>query len=260
MERPIPDRHRKVWTPEEDDRLTMLWGLLTLAKISAKLERTPWSVSCRARHLDLGSPARSTWSVRSIAKYSGFSAEKIENAIKKLGISVHRAKTGNPRGPKARWARAALDDEQVDGLIQYMLEHPYVWTDAPGMSRSTKGAWGVGKKPAQCVKCGRNDRPHMARGECRACYMGKFRRAAPPSPNKTGRAAFSNPVLTAEKVVQIRERRHAGETFDSLAAEFRVTRQAISQIVKGMTWKHAGGPIAPYTYANVERHDLLDER
>lgn len=256
MERPIPDRHRKDWTTEEDDKLTMWWGLWTLTKISQKLARTPWGVSCRARHLGLGSPARSTWSIRSVAKYSGFSEEKINHAIEKLGISVHRAKTGNPRGPRDRWSRAALDDETVDTVIDYMLKNAYIWTDAPGMARSTKGAWGVGKKPPQCVKCGRSDRPHMARGECRACYMGKFRREAPPSPNKTGRAIFTNPVLTAEKVVQIRQRRYEGATLDSLAAEFRVTRQAISQIVKGFTWKHAGGPIYPYTYANVERADL----
>ena len=253
MKGPTPDRHRKDWTSTEDDLVTILWGEMPLAKIATRLHRTPWAVSCRARTLSLGSPARSTWSVRAIAKYSGFSAEKIEHAIEKLGMSTPRSRTGNPRSGKSRWSRAAFADEQVDKLISYMMETPYIWTDAPGMSRSTKGAWGVGKKPPQCVKCGRSDRPHVARGECRACYVGKWRRSAPPSPNKTGRAAFTNPVLTADQVVQIRQLRYEGATLDKLASEYKVTRQAISQIVKGMTWKHAGGPIAPYTYANVAR-------
>lgn len=231
----------------------MIWGEVSLSQVAKLLQRSPWGVSCRARQLGLGSPSRSTWTVRDVAKYSGFSDEKVRHAIEKMDLRPRRAFNGSPKSKRARSTTVALTDEQADALTEYMIANPYIWTDAPGMERSTKGVWGVGKKPPACVKCGRSDRPHMARGECRACYMGKFRRAQPPSPNAKKRPKFGESVLSPEKVLQIRTRRYNGETLDALATEFLVTRQAISQIVKGMTWKHVGGPIAPYTYTNVHR-------
>jgi hypothetical protein len=49
--------------------------------------------------------------------------------------------------------------------------------------------------------------------------------------------------LTEEQVVEIRKRRASGETGDALAAEYGVHKATLSDITRGKTWKHVGGPI-----------------
>lgn len=48
--------------------------------------------------------------------------------------------------------------------------------------------------------------------------------------------------LTNEKVIEIRKRRAAGEETKKLGLEFGVMDTNISQICRGTTWKHVGGP------------------
>jgi hypothetical protein len=251
----VPERYGKAWTTDEEKYVQWNWGVIPLDKIAKKLGRTQWGVAQHAtKILNLGAASRGTWSIRKAAKYSGFSEEKIKHAIEKLGMNVSWALRTDPRrGTKRKIHQRALTDEQLDQIVEFMLANPYIFTDKPGMTRSTAGAWGVGKKPPQCLKCGRSDRPHEAKGFCTTCYQGKFRRAHSPSKNKTGRATFDNPILTIEQVEEIRWARYRGEKLDKLAADAGVTRQAISQIVKGLTWKRAGGPITPYTYGNINR-------
>lgn len=50
--------------------------------------------------------------------------------------------------------------------------------------------------------------------------------------------------LTAEQVVRIRERHAAGESAAALSTVFGVDAGTVSRIVNGLSWKHAGGPIA----------------
>ncbi len=49
--------------------------------------------------------------------------------------------------------------------------------------------------------------------------------------------------LTEAVVVRIRERVASGEAQNAIATEFRMTPTAISSIVRGRTWAHAGGPL-----------------
>lgn len=51
--------------------------------------------------------------------------------------------------------------------------------------------------------------------------------------------------LTENQVVQMRERRAAGETTLHLGAEFGISSTAVSKICTGENWKYAGGPITP---------------
>lgn len=55
----------------------------------------------------------------------------------------------------------------------------------------------------------------------------------------------SHAKLLDEQVLAIRQRFDDGELIVTLAAEFGLTRSAISAIVNGRTWKHLGGPIRP---------------
>ena len=52
-------------------------------------------------------------------------------------------------------------------------------------------------------------------------------------------------VLTREDVLSIRSRRAAGERLVTLSAAFGVHLTTISNIARGNTWGHVGGPIVP---------------
>jgi DNA-binding MarR family transcriptional regulator len=49
--------------------------------------------------------------------------------------------------------------------------------------------------------------------------------------------------LTESDVLAIRERAAAGEILNNLAEEYGVTSIVISKIVRGLSWKHVGGPL-----------------
>lgn len=50
-------------------------------------------------------------------------------------------------------------------------------------------------------------------------------------------------VLCEKDVLNIRTRAANKEPHESLALEFKVTREAISTLVRGDSWKHVGGPL-----------------
>lgn len=237
-----PENHRKHWSETDDDYLQYYWGEQSVVAIAAHLKRTPWSVLIRgAKHLKLGPMYRGSWSLRALAKHSGFSIEKVNSAIKKLGMVVRRSHAGvEALKGKKRSRRRALTDDQVDTLINYMLEHPQIYGDEPGAKRTTNGAWGVGTKPPSCVKCGGTDRPHEARGLCTRCYMAPYRKTHVKSSGPRG----GGKRLTDDEVRQIRQLRHDTKMpLDKIAAQFGVTRQAIGYIVNGRFRLDAGGPI-----------------
>lgn len=77
------------------------------------------------------------------------------------------------------------------------------------------------------------------------------------APHRNGHA--SDPKLTAEQVVQIRERRASGELAIVLAREFGVDRMWIQSIVRGDAWPHTGGPIIPKNQSTRCR-DITDKQ
>lgn len=56
-------------------------------------------------------------------------------------------------------------------------------------------------------------------------------------------AAIGRSRLTEDRVLDIRHRHAAGEACVDLAREFDVTLTSISFVVRGITWKHVGGPL-----------------
>lgn len=238
-----PKNHGKKWSPGEEKYLSFFWGVRSMSRICSELGRTPYSVLHKVRLMSLGSPARGTWSIRSVEKFSGFSQDKICNAIKKLGMIVAKPYAGNTavRGKKTM-ARKGLTDEQVDELVQYMLKHSYVYSDEAGRKRTTKGTWGVGCKPESCVLCHKTDNPHYGKGKCRRCYNKEQLRNRRTG-NKRSRPKKTEPLLTPDDIIDMRNRRASSETYDSISSDFGISRQAVAKITKGKAWKHAGGPI-----------------
>lgn len=53
--------------------------------------------------------------------------------------------------------------------------------------------------------------------------------------------------LTNVAVSALRTRYAEGASMRALAQDYEVTRSAVQQIVRGIRWKHAGGPIIPAT-------------
>ena len=66
---------------------------------------------------------------------------------------------------------------------------------------------------------------------------------------KHGRTARGENINTAKlnesQVIEMRERRSAGETTLSLSAFFGISSTAVSKICTGENWKYAPGPITP---------------
>lgn len=173
----MPNRHRRVWTKNEDHELQFYWGERSLTWLAEHFQRTEWGVSQHARALGLGPASRGTDSVsmRELERRSGFSVPKILQAAEALKLRLWRIETSDPahRSPKRAYA---INEDQVERLIEYMLANPLIYSNAPNAQRTTKGLWGVGKKPLVCASCGRNDRPHCAKDKCKICYNAGFKK------------------------------------------------------------------------------------
>lgn len=252
-----PERHRKAWTEKEENHLHFYWGVRSPERLAQDLERTPWAVVQHAIKLKLGPFSRGTMSLRELEHFSGFSITKIKQALGKLNIKVPRARRSDPSFRRTR--EYAIDDETAEKVIQYMIDNPLIYADKKGSTRTTRGAWGVGTKPAACNRCARTDKPHYAKGYCQGCYRVVFdmKDKYVPSGNEPGKKYWEKPVLSTEKVEELRWLRFKENTsYSELSRRYGVSRTSIERICKGVDWKKAGGPIEPYTRNNVHRVDL----
>jgi len=68
-----------------------------------------------------------------------------------------------------------------------------------------------------------------------------------------------NSRMTADQVVNIRERFAAGETFTQLKKEFGISSGRLSNIVNGHAWKHVGGPIKTYNKTGARPKSVRDQ-
>lgn len=247
-----PERHRKVWTEKEEAHLHFYWGIHPPERLAKDLKRTPWGVVQHAIKLKLGPFARGTMSLRELEKFSGFSIPKIKQALNKLGIKVPRVRRSDPTF--RRTAEYAIDDDVAEKVVQYMIDNPLIYADKKGSKQTTRGAWGVGVKAAACSRCGRSDKPHYAKNYCEGCYRVVFNMKDEyvPTGNAAGKKYWEEPILSAEKVEEMRWSRFKENTsYSELARRYGVSRTSISRICKGKDWKKAGGPIEPYTHNNV---------
>jgi hypothetical protein len=108
--------------------------------------------------------------LQQFAKLSGFSPGKITASAAALGLKLRGAHRSSTRRKKSgRSHKLAISEEQQEELLTYMLARPKVWKTTG--ERTAGGVWGVGKKPSACRTCGRNEKPHYARGLCQSCYQ-----------------------------------------------------------------------------------------
>jgi hypothetical protein len=171
MSQELPAEHRRPWSDTDKDKLTFWWGTFKLPTLATRLNRTQWAVAQMARQLKLGPFSRGEGiSMREFERISGYSSSKIEAAAKALDIKLKRVERSDPirRRPLARFV---ITDDQQDALLQHMLAHENYYMNLPGSGKTTRGVWGIGKKPSACQRCGRNDRPHFSNGYCKPCQV-----------------------------------------------------------------------------------------
>ncbi len=166
---------RKFWTPKEDKRMLIRWGVDDLVVIATLLGRTPYGVAHRARVLGLATPNRGTFTLNHIMRVSGHSYSRARSVLRLLHIAPPRAMRMRLEQPE-RLDQCAFDEEQVDRVLAKLREIPDgELLYRPGKRLSKAGAWGVGRKPKACLRCGSDERPHFARGLDKRCYQAGLR-------------------------------------------------------------------------------------
>lgn len=161
-------RSGKRWTREDLDRLEFLWGVSDIQRIAKLLERSVGAVAERANRLGLGSPGRGYESLSQFAKRTGFAADTIRCAARKAKITIPRRARGRNATTGTNKGRFyAIDDDLAERLLA-------VLDPVRGARPTNEGAWGTkGRRfeiPPACLRCGRTDRKHYARGYDRTCY------------------------------------------------------------------------------------------
>jgi len=223
------------WTAAEDNHLKWFWGEKSIEQLATDIGRTPSGATRRAVKLKLGRPSQGIWPVKKLARELKVSPTRLLNALKRSG---HQTKLMLPMSTARGRSLYGISDDHVDDVKVVLDTVTIVFSDQKKKKRTTKGRWGVGKKPAACLKCKRTDRRHDSLGLCSACYVGRARRTQVLPKNPKGHR-----VLNEISVFEMRELRAAGSTMDKLATRFGVTRQTIARAVKGYIYKTAGGPI-----------------
>jgi hypothetical protein len=178
-------RIKRRWSRAEDNQLIFLWGSHPVAAIAAKLKRTPWGVTHRASALGLGPFQQESASMVKFCELSGFTAGQVKKMASRLGLCLHRTGIGSPVPGSPRRAFAISEEQQeqlLPALLQAASRSSHIYLDRSQDSRSTKGRWGVGKKPPECLSCGKNHTPHFARGQCASCYNKKYKKRTQHEP------------------------------------------------------------------------------
>lgn len=171
MAQELPAEHRRPWSDTDKDKLTFWWGTFKLPTLAQRLNRTQWAVAQMARTLKLGPFSRGEGiSMREFERISGYSSTKIEAAAKALNIRLRRKGRSDPIRSR-KLAPFIIDDDQQDALLKHMLEHENYYMNLPGSGKTTRGVWGIGRKPPACLRCTRNDRPHFSNGYCKPCQV-----------------------------------------------------------------------------------------
>lgn len=189
---PSPNRRNRRWLETEDHQLQFFWGAKRVEWIAKRLGRTPWGVVHRASALKLGPFEREAISMKRFVELSGYSPSQVKKAARRAGLTLHRATPGSPARSRPK-RLFAITEEQQEILLKELLSatSTHLYEDRPGDLRTTKGKWGVGKKPPACVRCGTSSRPHCSKGMCASCYNGILKKqkramlkAAAPDLNK----------------------------------------------------------------------------
>lgn len=169
------------WTEEETRLLSFLWGSVATRTISRRLGRTVTAVVDKAYRMGLGRPSRGTKSLNRLCRETGYHPQQIRYAITNLGLMLqHTPDTRLPSAKPRQYRHHAITFEQEEAILDYLKQHPdgeRVYCTTPG-HRTKQGVWGVGNKPAACLRCQRTDRPHRGKGFCGTCLRADQRHKA----------------------------------------------------------------------------------
>lgn len=171
-----PSRHApgsrlgRPWTAADDAVLHRDWCVFDCRVVAATLGRSVQACSSRARVLGIGNGQHGLKTVTALARETGYDPKTIQAVAEANDMRPHTLPVG--RGGTRRTRRKGFNDEQQEALID-KLKTRDLWAPIPRPSmttRSAKGEWGTGGKPAACLKCSLAEHPHYARGICRRCY------------------------------------------------------------------------------------------
>jgi hypothetical protein len=164
------------WGRPDDERLTELWGVVSIEKIANELGRTPCSIAKRALRNRLGPALANVITLRQLELETGYNRTRLRGAAARLKIRLRRSKRMSEKAPRVKsgkYRRIIVTTEQREAIIAYLATVPdgrHIWSNTK--KKTSRDAWGTGGKPAACAKCGKTDKPHKAKGVCVRCYRG----------------------------------------------------------------------------------------
>lgn len=176
------------WSAADDRKLSFHWGSTPLAKIETLLGRTRIALIRRAAHLQLGGLGRGKKTIGAFCASTGYARSTILGIASTLGMKFRHMDRGDVPYTERSPRRILISADQEERIIAYLKEHrEFKRHFPPGAKKSQKGVWGVGLKPAQCLRCQRDDKKHYAKGLCKPCY--KYRSELEADHLRTARAA-----------------------------------------------------------------------
>lgn len=196
-------RHKRRWTEDEIKYLQWNWGPGDMRKVVKHLGRSHIAVEKKAVELKLGGVRRGTKTLHQLSRETGYARSTLEIAASNIGLKFHRTFRGG-RNPKDRPRDFAISFEQEELIIDYLTKtrHHKMCFRKDGLM-SPAGQWGVGRKPPQCTRCKRDDKPHYAKGLCRPCYNVPFNQAARAARGERGIPRVRCPVTGQWKPRQV---------------------------------------------------------
>lgn len=188
--RDTPGVRKGKWTAEENALLKQLWCDEHLATISWRLMRTAEAISTHASRIGIrgevgGEGRHGLTSIHKLAVRGGYTRKQVLNAAYNLGIEAKVTPRVEPQwidplGPKRK---KGFDVDEVALILEYLKKMPE-GSNLRKKDDPHQKAWGFGKPPS-CIKCGRSDRPHEARGLCHTDYVWWTRNGKPDLPGLT---------------------------------------------------------------------------
>lgn len=197
-------RHGERWTPREDRRLRLLWGVSTLDVIARDMRRTPIATHARARQLGLqcGAPE---------------GGEYVWRAARRCGYELHTfwriLRWARSYGVEAPTLRTLSRPDSKGG-------HAHHWID-PTDADAAVELWVRSETPTEAAR----------RHETDPCAVRRWLRAAGHTPPKRGREWHVLPeeVDAAEKAWR------TGETATEAARRLGLDRHTVTK------WLRAAG-------------------
>ena len=124
------ERHRRRWTPEEDQELMWSWGQIGASALARRLKRSNAAVIWRGYAvLGLGSVARGTWSIGQIAARAGYDQSVVKRALVALGMGLTRCRPMSQveskpgHSTRAKPFRYAIDEDDALRVLEWLREH-----------------------------------------------------------------------------------------------------------------------------------------